>query len=328
MSELEKAAEGRSLPRDCRLALRKDVARIKAWWEHEFDRAGTRGLAVFASTEEGMFETVPLSGQVADVWRIGESLFVLPLVDHFGNEGTLVAVVSRERGILYRFEEGRLREIVDETAEAPGQHEQGGWSQANYQRHIENIVEQHLKTVGGAIGRRLHGVPDVQMIVVAPEEMRSAFTAKLSTEARGAIVGWATAESHAGPSALMRALQPALYEARARRVQAALVRWRDQLRPGGRGAAGWQDTLEVAYEGRVELLLLEEGTQRTVWQCPGCGRAFTEGGTCPVDGLALAQQPDGSDVVLHHVLANGGTALRAGAGALTDADGIGALLRF
>ena len=65
-------------------------------------------------------------------------------------------------GTVYRVAAGRLVEIVDETEETPGQHSQGGWSQARYQRHIEHLVQQHLKTVGQELdkqARRTGGLP-------------------------------------------------------------------------------------------------------------------------------------------------------------------------
>src|SRR5690349_18051315 len=38
LSELEKEADAHRTARDCRLALRDDLARIRAWWNDEFER--------------------------------------------------------------------------------------------------------------------------------------------------------------------------------------------------------------------------------------------------------------------------------------------------
>src|SRR5436190_2179705 len=88
------------------------------------------------------------SFRAANGWAIGPELWLTPLAGQLRRgEGALVAVVSRERGVLYRLQDGRLEEIADETEEVPGQHDQGGWSQARYRRHIDNIVLHHLKSV-------------------------------------------------------------------------------------------------------------------------------------------------------------------------------------
>lgn len=326
VAEAEKLAESLPLDRDCRLAVRRDVDRLRSWWGDEFERHGAHGLAVFSSSAEGFFRALPLACRVGDAVRIGGELYLTPLVDQLAHEGTLVAVVSRERGQLFRLTSGRLEQLADETEAQPGQHDQGGWSQANYRRHIEHLVSQHLKTVGAAVDRRARGA--LQIVVVSPEEMRGAFAAKLSQEARDAVIGWTAAEAHAGPTELLRVVRPVLDEADARRHEAALRRFEEELGRGGRAAAGWQETLDVAAESRVDQLLLTEGVERTLWQCPECGRGFVADGTCPVDGLALVERPDGADVAIHLVLAAGGDVVLLGPGALHDADGIGALLRY
>ena len=40
--------------------------------------------------------------------------------------------------------------IGDRTEARPGKHDQGGWSQARYQRHIEHLVYDHLRHVADA----------------------------------------------------------------------------------------------------------------------------------------------------------------------------------
>src|SRR5437879_3839125 len=66
LAEAEKIAERRTSGRDCRLALREDIARIRTWWDDEFDRDGARGVAVFASSADGFFRAVPLVDGVGD----------------------------------------------------------------------------------------------------------------------------------------------------------------------------------------------------------------------------------------------------------------------
>jgi peptide chain release factor subunit 1 len=294
--------------------------------EDGLDRDGAHGLALFVSSPDDLFVPLPLPGAVTDGVRLGDELYVTPLIDHVDEDDTLIAVVSRERGQIFRLRGGRLDEIVDETEEQPGRHDQGGWSQARYQRHIEHLVQRHLKTVGTAIDRRVRGA-GLQIVVVMPEEMRSAFAARLSHEARSAIIGWVTAEAHARPAELLRAVRPLLEEADAERHEAVMQRFEEALGRGEHAASGWQATVDAAADARVETLLLEEGADRAVWQCPVCRRAGAEDGTCPVDLAPLERRADGADALVHVVLATGGSVLRVGRGALGGSE-VGALLRF
>lgn len=330
VDEAKKEADvrARERGRDCRYALEADFERLKAWGEDEFDRDGARSLAVFASSADGLFRILPLVERVADGWEIGPELWIAPLAGQLGGgEGALVAVVSREQGVLYRLHAGRLEEIADETEDVPGQHDKGGWSQARYQRHIENIVLRHLKTVGEEIDKTVHNRRP-HLVVIAQDELRSEIESTLSQEARESIVGWASAESHANETELLELVRPLLDEARARADEATLERWQAERGRGGKVAAGWKQTLDAASDARIEVLLISEGARHPAWSCPKCGRAYADGGECPLDGTKLEARDDALDLAIHHTVLHGGTVVRFGEGALADADGIGAILRF
>ena len=329
--EAEKQAEprARSRGRDCRLALAADFGRIKEWGESEFERGGARAVALFASSQDGLFRVVPLLESVPDGFEVGPELHIAPLAAQLGRgEGALVAVVSRERGVLYRLQDGRLEEIADETEEVPGQHDQGGWSQARYQRHIENIVLQHLKTVGEELDRTVRSGRHPHIVVVITEELRGELEAALSHEANEAIVGWTTADAHASPSELLGIVRPFLDEARVRDDRGLLERWEYERGSGGKAAAGWKHTLAAASDARVEVLLVGDGNRRRAWSCPQCGRAYADGGRCPLDETKLEPRDDAADLAIHRTVLHGGSVVRLDAGALADADGIGAILRF
>jgi peptide chain release factor subunit 1 len=329
LSELEKAAEMHGTGRECKLALKDDLARIRSWWGGEFDRDGTKGVAIFASSADDEFRALPLPEPVQDLVRIGSELAVAPLVGQLGRDVSLVVVVSRERGTVYRVAAGRLVEVVDETEETPGRHSQGGWSQARYQRHIEHLVQQHLKTVGQELDKQARRTGGLQLVIVAPDELRSEIESTLSTEARAAVVGWATAESHAAPTELLEVVRPLLDEARARGEHEELERWQEEHGRGGRAAAGWKQTLDAASDGRVAVLLVDQSSAgHEAWVCPKCGRASADGGKCAVDDTRLVQAPDAAELAIHRAIEHGGSVVRLGGGALGDAAGVGAILRY
>src|SRR5439155_22530354 len=102
----------------------------------EFDHHGPRRVDVFASSADGLFRTLPLTRGAGDSAHVGPALHLSPLAGTLEREGVLMAVVSRERGTVYRLGGGRLREVADESEEQPGQHDQGGWSPASYARDV------------------------------------------------------------------------------------------------------------------------------------------------------------------------------------------------
>src|SRR5215212_1750541 len=215
LSSAEKT-DRKDLTHDQRGALKADFERIAGWFDDQFDRDGAQGVAIFAAGLDNFWTTLALPEPVPDRFKVGHDFVLAPLVPVVArSDGTIVAVVGREQGQLYRLQAGRLREIVDLFDEQPGQHDQGGWSQGRYQRHIEKLVQEHLKGVAEVLDRSRRRMQTPKIVLVCSEGMRPEFTDALSTEARDALVGWAPAEAHAGPAQLLEAVTPVLAEAEA-----------------------------------------------------------------------------------------------------------------
>jgi peptide chain release factor subunit 1 len=267
---------------------------------------------------------------VPDRVRVGREFHLAPLVPLVGRgEGAIVAFVGRERGELFRLRSGRLDELADRTDDVPGRHDQGGWSQARFQRHIEKLVEEHLRDVAEELDRRVRRTRSPKVIVVSSEETRAEFEELVSSETKDAIVGWTSVDAHASPQELLELTSPILEAARAREEGELIERWRSGSGRGGRAASGWAETLEAASDARVDVLLYEEGADHEAWQCPACGRLSASGGRCPLDGTETDRRDDGLDLTVHQTVAQGGTvwAVTAHQG-LGPAEGIGALLRY
>jgi peptide chain release factor subunit 1 len=326
----ERAHGAHELSHAQREALRADLARIREYFENEFERDGARGVAVFSAGLDNFWRPLAVADRVVDKIAVGREFYLAPLVPLVGRgHGALIAVVGRERGTVYTLRAGRLEELVDQFDEQPGRHDQGGWSQARYQRHIETLVQEHLKEVAEQLERQVRRLHSPPVVIVASEETRAEFDDVLSHEVLNAIIGSTQAEAHATPAELLQAVQPVLEDWHARQERELVERWREESGRGGRAAAGWADTLEAASDGRVELLLFQEGADRAAWQCPQCGRVSPEGGACPLDGTRMEQRDDGLNLAVHQTLAHGGSvlALRHHRD-LDPVEGIGALLRY
>ena len=334
-SLLDEAAKGdganrRELTHDQRLGLKADFERIRSFYEDEFERDGAQGLAVFSSGLDNIWRTLPLTEAVPDHVSVGSTLYLAPLVPLVGRgEGALVLVVGRERGHFYRLRGGRLQDLADHTEEQQGRHDQGGWSQARYQRHIETKVREHLHEVAEALDRIVRQLRAVQVIVISSEEIRAELEEVLSHDAAAAVIGWTSAEAHAAPPELLKVAVPVLDRYRAEKETEVVARWEEEAGRSGRAAAGWEATLEAASDARVELLLFQDGVDHEAFRCPRCGRVAVSGGTCPLDGTSMEVSANGLDLAVHQTLVHGGRvwAVRDRQD-LGPVEGIGALLRY
>ncbi|MBV8998745.1 MAG: hypothetical protein JO304_06780, partial [Solirubrobacterales bacterium] len=134
--QLDGAADG--LSHEDRVTLRADLQRIEAYLnsrEPPFKGAGA--LGVFCSGRDEVFEVVQLPRPYPGRVVIGSSPFVEPLVATLQERRWIVALVSRRLGRVLGGPVDRLQEHGNFYDYVHGQHDQGGWSQARYERSIE-----------------------------------------------------------------------------------------------------------------------------------------------------------------------------------------------
>jgi peptide chain release factor subunit 1 len=326
----ENGGRGRELTHQQRLALRDDLDRIRRYFDAEFERNGAHGLAIFCAGLDNVWRPLPLTEVVPDGIKVGQLLYLAPLVPLVGRgEGALVLVVSREQGRFYRLSAGRLEDIADRFDEQPRRHDQGGWAQARLQRRADELVHDHLKRVADELDRVVRRLRKPQAVVITNEETWGEFVELLSRDARATIAGVAHAEAHAQPRELLAVAAPVLERWQAEKETEVVDRWREELGRNGRATSGWEATLEAASDARVELLLFREGANHHARRCPACGRLSVDGSKCPLDGTQLDESRDGLDLAVHQTLAHGGRVWAVRHRDDLDAgDGIGALLRF
>jgi peptide chain release factor subunit 1 len=318
------------LSHEVRTGLKADFERLQQFFAGDFDRDGAHGLAVFTAGPDNVWSVLALPWKVADAARVADDFLLSPLVPLLGRgNGALVAVVGREQGRVLALRGGRLEEVGDRTEETLRRHDQGGWSQARFQRHIDNLALEHYKAVAEELERLYRRLGRPRIVVVGGDEARAEFAEVLSAELEEAVIGWTTAEAHATGAELEALVQPFIDQWRLERENDAVERWREEVGKNALGVSGWGETLEAASDGRIELLLYQAGVRHDAYRCPACGRAAVTATTCPLDGTTMEHRDDGLDVAVRLTLAYGGDLLAVEYRRdLDPVEGIGAILRF
>src|SRR4051794_2128391 len=329
-NEAERRARERAagLGHDPRPELEAAGGRDRGYLEGDLDRSGARSLALYANGEDGELLDVRLTQPWPDELRVGTHFALAPLLPTLEwSREVVLAVVGRERGTIARLRHGRMEEIDDLSNEVHGQHSQGGWSQARYERSVDREAEEHYRDLADALGDLIAPGSQVLLAAACPEEQRSSFMEALPRHVQDAFLGWITAESHTEATALQDEVEALLEERLAEEARAELDRL-GTASADGRAATGWGEVLPAAWEGRVNLLLVD-GTTADAWECPQCGRGETAAGRCPIDSQVLEPVDGGAlESAVRGTLAYGGT-LRLVAAELMPGDApSAALLRF
>ena len=318
--------ERNGLSHEDRVALQASLERASNFLENELPTDGAHGVAVFSSEAADLFEALKLPSAVPNQVFIGYSPLVGPLARLERRERWCVALVNRRDARILRGSPESLREVEQIHDEVFGQHDQGGWSQARYQRGVEKEKDDHLKNTGDALMRHFKRQPFERLIVGGPREVVTAFESKLHQYLQERLAGRIEVDvEHSNPDEVLEAARPLLEELERTRELEALERL------GERGVAGVEDVLPPLHERRVEILLLDEqfGGVPGV-QCLVCGWLGLDGDRCPADGSELIRLDDLTEAMIELSVQQAAELLpvRHERGALEAHGGAAALLRF
>ncbi|MEA2496912.1 MAG: hypothetical protein QOJ29_4823, partial [Thermoleophilaceae bacterium] len=159
-------------------SVRDDVERIRELFK-DFDFHGAHGLAVFANASEDLLEVIKLPRTVDNAVVVDEAPYVEPLVEIHSAAIYGVVLVNRQTARIFRGSRNRLSEIARVDDEVHRRHDQGGWSQARYQRSVEKEAQDHLKHACEELLRTHQRRPFDALFVAAPEVVYNDFCERL-----------------------------------------------------------------------------------------------------------------------------------------------------
>jgi peptide chain release factor subunit 1 len=299
-SVLDRAArlirEDEGLGPTARASLRADLERVQAeLGSGGLDARGAQCLAVFASSAADLFEVLKLSEPVDHDPVIADAPFIEPLSAIGAPERWCVLLVNRRMARLFCGPGAALEEVELIEDDLRGRHDQGGWSQANYQRSIEKDVADHLRHAAKVAFAHLQDDPPVGILIGAPQELAGDFEGHLHPYLRERLAGRLDIDvEHTSADDVRRAAAPSIEQAAHARDDKALARMAEGFgAASGRAASGLSDVLTAVHEQRVEILLVEAGFAAPGVRCPTCGWLGTEEATvCPADGSATERLDD------------------------------------
>jgi len=273
-----------------RAALRADLGRVEAELRGgDLDAKGAHGLAVFASSAAGLFEVLKLAEPVEHDPVIADAPFIEPLSAIGAPERWCALLVNRRVARLFCGPGAALEEVELIEDELRRRHDQGGWSQANYQRSIDKDADDHLRHAARVAFAHLQDDLPAGILVGAPQELAGSFEAHLHPYLRERLAGRLDLDvEHTSAEDVRRAVAARIEQAGRAREDAALARLVEAFAGGpGRAASGLPAVLAAVHEQRVETLLVEAGFAEPGVRCPTCGWLGADGvAACPADGSA------------------------------------------
>jgi len=241
-----------------------------------------RTVAVFASEPAGFWQVAGLNVMVPTAITVNKRPDVQPLVRLLDeNPRVVICVVQRDRAAIYVIEGGAVRAESEIDSVVPGWHDQGGWSQARFQRHIEFHTAAHLDKVVDALKEALPG--DARLIIGGVEDVTAKLIKRLPSALSQRVTGTFQVDfKHETTDDTMERARAVWIESE-RQAEAAMVRGlAADAGARARAAVGVRDTASAVSEGRVHELVVAEGAEASGQECTACGYlAAGEATRCP-----------------------------------------------
>lgn len=243
-------------------SLEADVDRFETHLDEEADALrSAEGLAVFACHAAGAweavlsptpFETQVSAGPTADLFQLAGLLEE--------SRTAVVALVDTSTCRLYVTRRGSLLEgaTLDEPSEEHQWHDQGGWSQARYQRHIDWQDRRFAKEAAQAIADLLGLVRAHHLILAGDERATSVLEPELPEAARAVLDHVARIDVHAATDEVEAEVAPVLAALRIDDARDAADRAVAGHRAGDLGVLGIDGVQEALERGQVHELVVDE----------------------------------------------------------------------
>lgn len=309
-----------------------DTAQIRGLLHEQPELAhGAQGLAVFSAAAAGALEVVALPAHVEPMAVVDTIPWLEPLAALITSENWGVAVVSRRAARLFRGGPRALVEFARIDDDLHKRHAQGGWSQARFDRGIEQQVAEHVRHTAERMLRAHRRDRFEHVVIVASDELWPTVEKSLDRDLRERLAGHVVLDlEHASAEEIMAAVAPVVDVFERDRERGLIAQLEDVLGSGGPAAAGLDEVLGVLEQERVGTLLVADGVKLTAGLCPQCGRLSAAAeDPCPLDGarlVAVDAAEHAIDLAARHSVET--VVIRREQAALARHDSIAALLRW
>lgn len=239
-----------------RTSLDQDAQKIGATLDN-ID-ASLNGLAIFACSGAGLFEVIPLAAApLTHRLTIASQPHLYPLARLMDDFPVYAAVLldSHSARIVLIAANMILRED-DVAGVKTKRHKMGGWSQARFQRHVDNFRSQHAKEVADRLSRIVRDEQVPRVIVSGDEVITAMLRDELPKDVTARVIDVLSLDVRSPDHAILQSTLAAIQQHDARTDRERVDELLDAYRSGGLAAVGVENVLRAFELGQVDELLI------------------------------------------------------------------------
>jgi len=289
-----------------------------------------RGLVFFVNPYENIFYEYSLPRPIESGLYLEKNLHLTPLVKLLDEyERYLVLIFDKTRAKIFSVYLGEIEDKKEIKQYFPGKHDMGGWSQARYQRHIEDHLRQNLKKAVRLVSDMARKYDFDRLILAGGKESLPVIKKILPQNLRNKIVGEFKTELFATKGKLLEQIRRFEEKIERQKEKEKINAWQKYLGFGDKSCSGLKKVIKMACQKRILELLLDVNLKKSGFKCFSCGNlSLYPKITCPICGKDM-EEVDLVDELVQDVLAqNGKVEFVAGNKELKKLGGVGARLRY
>jgi peptide chain release factor subunit 1 len=259
----ELAARGRTFePHSAdRESYDRDVERIQAWVAENLSPRAN-GVAIFACAgADDFFEAVQLEAPVKEhrlyIYNQPQLYELARLTDAYPRYAAVV--LDSQLARIFVFALGGTVGHAEVEGDPVNRHQAGGWSQARYQRHVDNQRQQHVKDTVAALDRIVREEQIGHIVLAGDEVIVPLFQEELPQHLQEKVVEDVLRLDIRTPEQeVLKATLDAMMREDRREDAEQARRAIEGYRAGGLGVAGVGPTISALIRGQVSDLLISE----------------------------------------------------------------------
>lgn len=238
-------------------SLTRDVERIKTYLMEDV-RKSANGVAIFACAAADFFEAIQLDAPI-ERHRLSVSNYpdIYPLArlaDQYPAYAALVADTNTAR--IFVFSLNRQLSEEEISGQKTNRSQVGGWSQARYQRHIDNIHAQHAKETVEALERIVREERIEHILLAGDEVVIPLLREQMSQQLAEKIVDVLRLDIKTPEHEILLTTLEHMREQNTEEDIQKVQQLVNEYRAGGLGVVGVQKTRAALEIGQVDELLI------------------------------------------------------------------------
>ncbi len=245
-----------------------------------------RTVAIFACRGLGLFEVIPLPGNVPSQAVLSSRPYIRPLLAAAARSpGYVAAVVDRTHAWLLRITADGIEtaaQLEDEGLRSPGFSGWYGLEAWNVNQRVSELARRHYRKAAEALERARRAEDFALLVVAGHRQEVNAFFAALPRELRGRFAGSAVVDPRVMTPARVRAVTDEVVSRWVQERERKLVADLAAQPNNGLTVSGLAACVAAVNKRAVRLLLVPDDAVAAGWVCEQCGTLSVNGGECAV----------------------------------------------